>query len=127
MVSKHWPQCLCCRNLNIVGLPCMCHFVILLEMQIHNSQIKRLLICGKKSLLLREKMAKRRLSLCGPSLGIMAVGGGRADKSELGKKCSKSVTFEQLLFKNCLPMTTARSVVCSDLLDKVTWLFMTRP
>lgn len=99
-----------------------CYFT--LEMQIHNSQIKRLLICAKKSLLFREKMAKRPLSLCVPSLGIMAVGDGRADKSELRKK---SVTFEQLLFKKCLPVTTAGSVVCTDLLDKVRWLFMTRP
>lgn len=101
-----------------------CYFT--LEMQIHNSPIKRLLICGKKCLLLREKRAKRPLSLCVPSRGIMAVGGGWADNTELRKECGKSLTFEQLLFRKCLPMTTAGSVVCTDF-DKVRWLFMTSP
>ena len=80
----------------------------------------------KEVLLFREKRAKRPLSLCIPSLGIIAVGGVWADKSELRKQCGKSLTFEQLLFKKCLPMTTAGSVVCTDL-DKVRWLFMTSP
>ena len=54
------------------------------------------------------------------------MGGGWADKSELRKVCGKCLTFEQLLFKKCLSMTTAGSVVCTDL-DKVRWLFMTSP